>query len=159
MMTLALVWLRLIEGGVRRGAAGIGVVALGLGSLFGPYATMLFCHVPAAFALALADWSGARMTAPEGRRRAAFIMGLACGLACITDYLLVLVALGMVAARCGRREFPAAVAGLAIVVGVGAAYHTVAFGAPWRIGYDYQVNFGFARARVCLLYTSPSPRD
>ena len=148
LMTLALVWCRLIEGGVRRSAAAVGVAALGLGSLLGPYATMLFCHVPAAFALALADWSGARMAASEGGRRAAFTMGIACRLACITDYLLVLVVLGMVGARCGKSELPAVVAGLAIVVGVGAAYHTVAFGAPWSIGYDYQVNFGFARARA-----------
>lgn len=153
LLTLVLLGLRLRAVRTSEAIIAFSVAALGLASLLGPYAITLFGHVPAAFAVSLVYWSGERFEASRiadrgPRVRAGFIFGLAAGLAVVTDYLLVVPVAAFTVARL-RRDLLAPYLGGMIVFGSGAAvYHTLAFGAPWAIGYDFHTNFEFAKSRA-----------
>ncbi len=153
LLTLILVGSRLRAAGSQERTIVFCVAALAFASLFGPYAITLFSHVPAAFAVSLLYWSAQRVessTAIEPRvvRSAGVLLGLAAGLAVATDYLLLVPVAGVTIARM-RRDLVAPFLAGALVFGGGAAlYHTIAFGAPWAIGYDFHTNFEFAKSRA-----------
>lgn len=129
---------------------------LGLGSLLGPYSTMLFAHVTAALGIAGVLWCllGAR---EESDRRRLFGAGAFGSLAVSADYsAAVLVAGLLLALLWGRwRDLALVAAGAVPLAAATAGYHWMAFGGPFRIGYDYQTNFEFARDRSATFSASP----
>ncbi len=112
-----------------------------LGTTIFPYATLLQGHAAAAAWLVLAfhAWFPAD-GAPSARRSAAGGAAAACAIA--TEYLagpaVAILALGALAAP-GRRTHRAgamaagALPGLALL----GAYHTAAFGGPFKLGYQF----------------------
>lgn len=152
---LALVWWTLARRRASASACAFAVVMLGLGSLYGPYCTALFSHVSSAVALMLAWRAREHLGEPHRNKAAAISMGVALGWAVATDYALVLVALGMLALACRVRDWPWIALGSVPVAVAVAAYHHAAFGAWWRIGYDFHATFAFARARVSTFSGEP----
>ncbi len=130
--------------------AGAAVAALGLaGSLWGPYSTALFAHVPAGFALLACALLLSTLPAAGTRheRRHALAAGATAGLAAITDYSLLAAVVPMIVLLAPRRAWPWIAAGAAGPATIAAIYHMAAFGSPWAIGYDH-ARFGFARSRA-----------
>lgn len=127
-------------------------LALGLGSLFGPYSTMLFAHVTAALGVAGLLWALADNDVDSsttlGRRRLV-VGGLFASVAVSADYATVVLIVGLVVVlRWGRwRELAWIAVGALPIACSTAGYHWAAFGGPFRIGYDYQTNFEFAQDR------------
>jgi len=126
-------------------AAAFAAAHLGLASLWAVYATVLFSHVFAGTYLAAAFLCAARTHAPSARRAAA--VGLWSGAAAICEFALVPTAVAAVLLLLPRRRWLAGAAGLAVPAVLAGAYHTAAFGRPWRIGYDF-ARFAFARERA-----------
>lgn len=139
--------------GVSLAAQGFAASSLALASLWGPYATVLFSHVTAgvfAIACVLALEAGAGGDAPA-RRVPLALAGVAAAWAFGADYLVALLVLGLGLATLPPRRLvaaaPWAVSGAAPVLVAISAYHAAAFGSPWSLGYDYNTNFAFVRAR------------
>jgi len=144
---LVFVVLLLARLGVERSGQVFAVAALGLGSLWGPYSTMLFSHGTSA-TLVAATILLLHVDGERPRRWAAVLAGLAGGWAVASDYLLVLAVVPFVLACVPWRRWPLVLAGAAPIAVVTLAYHAVAFGSIWSIGYDFQTNFDFARSRA-----------
>ena len=154
---LLLTWLvgRVAEG-VAPGAGAPTAVAAALGTVLGPLSGVLFSHVPAAClgfaAYVLAQGRG-------GRRGLA--AGALAGALVLVEYQAVLVVLPLavyIAQRQGVRQLTWFVlGGLPFAVTL-AVYDAVAFGAPWRLSYQYvygpfaalqdQGLFGLGRPRM-----------
>jgi hypothetical protein len=121
------------------------LAAIGLGTLWGPYATLLFSHGSAMALLAaylLALERGQDDGAPSSMWMVAGLLG---AWVVAADYLLVAVVVPLTVIKSAPRVWPRILAGtlpVAIVVG---AYHAAAFGSPFSFGYQNQQNFGFAR--------------
>lgn len=125
--------------------------ALGLGSLWGPYSTVMFSHVTAGtmlIGLWLAlQWLDDEAASPRQVVVRAMVAG-ACGAwAIASDYLLLLVVVPLVAVGSAPRRWPLVLAGTLPVVAAVLAYHQFAFGSPLAVGYDFHTNFEFARSR------------
>ncbi len=141
---------------VRRLGAGIeaellAAGALGLGSLWGPYSTVLFSHVTAGTLLA-ALWLALLGLEDQGAStRATMVRALLAGLcgawAIACDYLLLVMVVPMVAIGSVPRRWPLILAGTSPLVAAVLTYHHLAFGHPLAVGYDFQTNFDFARQR------------
>lgn len=133
-------------------------LGLGLGSLFGPYSTMLFAHVTAALGVAGVLWALAQAR-DDGLvpRNRLVLAGLFGSLAVSADYSAAVLVAGLVVVlRWGRLGDLAWIAvGAVPVVALTAGYHWVAFGGPFRIGYDYQTNFDFAQDRSTTFSGNP----
>ncbi len=151
------VWLRRRE--VSPAGCTFAMVALGLGSLWGPYSTVLFSHVTAGtlviwcvlgLEVGTAEVEAGRPTIAV-QRAALFGAGLAAGAAAATDYLVGVLVLGLALAYVPPRRWlrvaPWLLLGTLGVVAATLAYHDAAFGSPWSIGYDHHANFEFARTR------------
>ena len=143
------------------------VIALAVGSLWGPYSTMLFSHVTAGTAL-LGLWLALRrdVTAqslqdpltPVARWRGLWLPlvgGAGGALAVAADYLLVLSVVPMVLLLASPRRWPLWLLGAAPIAALVAWYHHAAFGSAWAVGYDFQQNFAFARGRSSTFDRSP----
>lgn len=124
------------------------VGAVGLGSLWGPYSTMLFSHVTTATCMA------ALLCALEVDRDGSsmgpwvpLLAGLCGGWAVASDYLTLLLVVPLVAVAAPVRRWPWILAGAVPIAIATAAYHHAAFGSVFSIGYDSQSNFAFARDR------------
>jgi hypothetical protein len=128
--------------GLRAGPSALVAAAWGLATLALPYATLFYSHQVAAsllvtsFAIAVRI---ARGIDPPSRARL-FAIGAIGGWAIAVEYQSALAAIPIgvyLARRLGLRPMLWIVLG-----GVGPAlvlvwYHTVAFGAPWHLPYDY----------------------
>lgn len=154
---LVLLWKWLAALGMDTQGRWIAVLALGGASLWGPYATALFGHETAGVAVLTAalSFARARSSSERGASLRSGLGGLALGWACITDYTLVLVAVPMIAVFVPPRRWGWVAMGLAVPFALAAAYHDAAFGAWWRIGYDRQSNFAFARERAATFRGDP----
>ncbi len=165
----------------RRGASPAAQVfaalALGLGSLWGPYSTVLFSHVTAGAAVtwavlglevgmgpprgagAASGASAESSTDAPVRRLPLVGAGVAAGWAASTDYLVGLLVLGIALAIVPPRRYrsvaPWAVLGALPIVGATLGYHAAAFGSPWSLGYDHHANFEFARERSSTFSGNP----
>jgi hypothetical protein len=136
-------------------------VGFGLGTIAFPFATMYFGHATTTFFLFAAFYLLGRPEGWPGRWRPA-LAGLCAGLAVLVDISAVIgvLALGVYAVRHSfRRPFldsfrrpvlPAFRAPLLFAAGVVPAavlflaYDWVSFGGPFKLGYDYLANGGFA---------------
>lgn len=136
-------------------------VTLGLATLWGPYATVLFSHVTAgATAIAaLAALESAIGASGRARVTWALVAGLAGAWAGAADYLVALLVAGVFAATIDWRRDAKLLGwltlGAAPVVIATALYHDAAFGSPLSIGYDHHANFGFARERTSTFDGNP----
>lgn len=150
----------------RRGASPaaqlFAAACLGVASLWGPYATVLFSHVTAgtcAIGALLGLEHGLEGQAPAVRRGPLVLAGLAGGFALSADYLVVLLVLGLGLAAAPPRRWLAALPwvllGAAPILVVTLAYHQAAFGSPWSLGYDHHANFAFARDRTATFDGNP----
>jgi len=125
------------------------VLSLALASAFGPYSTVLFAHGTAATMMAACMLALVR-TSRDDQSTVAWplLAGLAGGWAIASDYLLVLAVVPLVLLQAPRRSWPAILLGAMPIVVATLAYHAAAFSSPFAIGYDFQQNFAFARARA-----------
>lgn len=162
LLLLALLPAFLERYGVRRATAELTVALYALGSMALPYSILFIAHQPSAVAVALA-WMLAQRVVDDGgappadlagdgrgaaRRdlRRMALAGLCAGWAPLLDYqaAFALVPLAAFFAWQLRRRpalFAAAALGAAPPIAALLAYHAVAFGSPWRTGYDASVTF------------------
>lgn len=134
------------------------MLGLGLATLWGPYATALYAHVPSAtlisgFVLGVvvlregpSGWRGHAIAAATG-------LAGAWAIAC--DYLLVLAIVPASLLAIDRRRWPLVLAGALPITLATLAYHQAAFGSPWSIGYDHHATFEFARERESTFGGNP----
>lgn len=144
----------------RRGATPVAqafaAATLALGSLWGPYATVLFSHVTAGTCVVWTVLALERAldhdVPPRPSRLALAAAGLGAGWAAAADYLVGLLVLGVGLAIVPPRRWlatlPWLVLGALPIVAATLAYHHAAFGSPWSLGYDHHANFAFARDRL-----------
>lgn len=141
--------------GVRRATAELVCALYALGSMAMPYSILFIAHQPSAVAVALA-WMLAQRVADEpsaAAGRAAVgrmaLAGFCAGWAPLLDYQaafalvpLASFALWQLRARRDRLSLVlAAAAGAAPPIAALLGYHALAFGSPWRTGYDASVTF------------------
>lgn len=122
------------------GAAAFGAVAFALGTPIWGWSTTLFGHAPVADLFIIAVWALWRGGEARSLRFGA-IAGAALGLAVLIEFQAVLA--GSIIALWGasrlRRPAPLAVAALAGAVTLLVplvAYNLIAFGTPFRLGYE-----------------------
>ena len=134
------------------------VLAIGLGTLWGPYSTMLFSHVTAGTMLVWCLVGLERLgdAATAGARwRAAVLAGVAGSWAVSADYALVVAVVPLVLVVGPWREaWKVGLAALPIAL-LTAAYHDAAFGSPLSIGYDHHATFDFATSRAATFSGNP----
>jgi hypothetical protein len=119
------------------GAAMFATIAFAFGTLYFPYATMLYDHDVVAAALVAAFLCA--HGAPSSRRL--FLSGLCAGAAIVASYLSAIAAaiLAVYAlARAGRRGATAFAAGAIPALAVLAAYNVACFGTPLTTNYAWQ---------------------
>ncbi|MDJ0852409.1 MAG: hypothetical protein QNK04_28900 [Myxococcota bacterium] len=130
------------------GARVAAALTLGLGTLWLPYSTVLFEHVPAGTIslVALGSIHAGRRAEPGGVRRARlqlFAAGTACGLLVLLNYGLVLLVscLTLYAASVCRPRARVAwlLAGGVLPALALTAYHQACFGAPFATARDHQL--------------------
>ncbi len=153
-LAAAVLFLLLLEWNVSPGAAALAALIFGLGTPMWIYATQFWGHALAAaclvFAFAAAD--RLRYSAGLGESAAlAAIVGLSAGWAVVTEFPAAIpaVMIGVMALvhlqRLGRRSFLYAGAALCLTAGLCLAtillYQKAAFGSPFRLGYEYVVNY------------------
>ncbi|MEE9386712.1 MAG: hypothetical protein V3V08_25125 [Nannocystaceae bacterium] len=114
-------------------------------TLWGPYATTLFSHATAALFVSIVLWGCHALGQRPVQRRVAVLTGAAAAWAVATDYLLVVPMVGVVAWTVPTRYWALLIAGGLPIVVATLAYHSVAFGSPWALGYHFQQRFAFAR--------------
>ncbi len=146
----------------RRGVDAAGqcvvLVAIGVGTLWGPYSTMLFSHVTAGTMLVGCLWGLESMRdaqSQRGRWVAGAFAGLAGAWAISTDYALVVAVVPLVLLVGGWRDLHRVVLGAVPLVLATAAYHDAAFGSPLSIGYDHHATFAFATTRAATFSGNP----
>lgn len=152
----AVLFAMLLGWGMTPGAAGFAVVVFGLGTPMWIYATQFWGHALVSacllLAFAAADW--VRRTAGMRARMAlAAVVGFAAGWAVVSEYPAAIpaVLIGVMALVYCRKSaaekksfyYPAAAlcATAALCLAVIFIYQKVAFGSPFRLGYEYVVNY------------------
>lgn len=142
-------------------------LTMGLGTLWLPYSTLLFDHVPVA-ALSLAALALIRASdgaGPSEGRRAAYGLlaaGGACGLMLALNYGVVLTAallfgyaLWLCRPRVRALWLAAGAAGPVLAL---AGYHQVCFGDPLSIAYEYELDvFKTRDAALLSVFDWPDP--
>jgi hypothetical protein len=121
----------------------VAVLAIIFGSTIAAFTTVLFGHVLAA-TLAFAAWFVLR-GATRDRRAPWIIAGFLVASDIVTEYTMLLLALvfaGYVLWRARERLGWFLLGGVPPAL-VAAAYQTVAFGAPWKVGYGTKNASGF----------------
>ncbi|MBV1858039.1 MAG: hypothetical protein KUG77_06475 [Nannocystaceae bacterium] len=134
------------------------VLAVGVGTLWGPYSTMLFSHVTAGAMLVWCVWGLETLSlegTPPQRWRSGLVAG-ACGAWAVSaDYALVVAVVPLVLLVGPFRESWRVVLGATPVVIATALYHDAAFGSPLSIGYDHHATFAFATSRAATFSGDP----
>lgn len=145
------------------GARIAAALTLGLGTLWLPYATMLFDHVAVA-ALSLVSLALIRSAGRSEARRAWRLLGAgaACGVMVVLNYgvVLTVACLGVFAlAVCRPRHHVAYfVAGGVLPALALGAYHQVCFGSPFSIAYAHELDiFRTESAPFLGVFDVPDP--
>lgn len=137
-----------------RRAALLGSVLVTLGTPICAYATSFYGHTPAAAlvlgGLVALDPIGTHRDQPSDRRL--YVAGACLASAPGCEYLaalpVALVSAWYVLRSKNRLHVLGRLAlGAAVPVAIVGAYHTLAFGAPWRTGYSFIVNPQFAEGQ------------
>jgi len=142
----------------------LAALALGLGTLYFPFATLLFDHLPVAVLslLAFALLRAGRVGRERGASVRLAAAGLAIGAAVLCNYAAVLTALALVLYAIvivrPRRNVLLVLAGgspAAILLG---AYQAACFGSPWTLATSHQSElFATAGARWLGAFDLPRP--
>jgi hypothetical protein len=141
-------------------AALVAALALGFGSTYFPYATMLYEHNVAAV-LMLASWYFAHVARGfERPRRQLVLAGLCAGGAAISSYIMAVAVIFLAAyiVTTRKREdllwFGAGIAGPFLLI---CAYNVACFGTPFTTNYHFE-NPAFTSDRAALgVFQPPSP--
>ena len=158
-----------IEWGGSRRAAIVAALAYGLATPAWPYATLFMGHAVTAGCLMAGFTAAVVMNRSPRPLRLAWLVGLACGWASVTEFpaaipaaLIAALALSVCRAdvRARRRVAACMLAGAAIALACLAAYSTAAFGPPLRLGYASEEAFegmrrgmfGIATPRLDVAY-------
>lgn len=160
VLGLFLLLLRSLRGALEPEGArfGIGIAALGLGSILLPYSTLFYAHVPAAFFLTV-SW----ISQKNGRMAQADIAG---AVACALEFPVLIPFAVLVAYRPHGWTRPWPLCRLALLLAAAlapqAAHNWMAFGSPLRMGYELETAdafagmhngfFGFAAPSLRALY-------
>lgn len=132
-------------------------LALAFGTMLWPYSAVYYGHVPAAafLILAFAILFSARGDASRLTAARLFTVGLAAGLAFITDYTAGLIVVGLIVFGIFalRREGPLgllkaagiSICGAALPLGLALAYNWNVYGSAFATGYAYEVENRFAQ--------------
>jgi len=155
-LAAVVLFVMLLGWGVSPGGAGFAVLVLGLGTPMWIYATQLWGHAFASaclvFGFAAADQLRRRTTL-AGKTLFAGLTGLAAGWAVVTEYPAAIpaVMIGVMAlvycrrSAAQKKSFILSAAALLLTAGVCLAtillYQRAAFGSPFRLGYEYIVNY------------------
>ena len=134
------------------------LLAVSVGTLWGPYSTMLFSHVTAGTMLVWCVWgleSLADAESSAARWRFAALAGLTGAWAVSADYALVVAVVPLVLVVGPWREAPKLALGALPIALLTAAYHDAAFGSPLSIGYDHHATFAFATSRGATFSGNP----
>lgn len=123
------------------------VVGLGLCTAYASYATMLFSHVSACAMLFLCWWACCE-SATDSRQANlwAALAGLCGAWAVACEYSLIVAMVPTLVVGVSRKRWLWMAAGGLMIAAATAAYHQAAFDSPFAIGYDFHVNFAFARS-------------
>lgn len=137
--------LRMSAAGARAGAT-----VFALGTIYWPYSTFLMSHGPVAACLVCCWYGLFRARAATDPTRLYALAGFAAGCAVLVEYtgailLPPLAVYGFVTARHKKSAVATALAAGLPPILLLAAYHTAAYGSPWRTGYAYLVNRTFAQ--------------
>ena len=153
-LAAAVLFTLLLKWNVTPGAAALAALIFGLGTPMWIYATQFWGHALAAaclvFAFAAADRLRESTSGLQSVTLAA-IVGLTAGWAVVTEFPAAVPALmiGVMALlylqRRGGRSFLCAGTALCLTAGICLAtillYQKAAFGSPFRLGYEYVVNY------------------
>lgn len=137
------------------------VIAIGAGTLWGPYSTMLFSHATAGTMLIWHVWALStinRDTDTISKRRTielAVLAGLTGAWAVSCDYLLLLAIIPLTWLSSSARQWPWILAGALPIAIATALYHQAAFGSVLSIGYDHHASFDFAQSRAQTFSGNP----
>ena len=145
---------------VRPPAALAAMLVYGLGTLAFPYSSQFYSHQMAASAMFAAFFLLWRVVKEEGRPREAWLAGSLVGLAVITEYITIVLALLLLVWTVyhqRRLGTAARVSVSALPWGlVAAAYHLAAFGTPLPVGYTHAVHFADVHAQGFMGLTTPT---
>lgn len=126
-------------------AATAATLAFGFGTLFFPYATMLFEQNVAAAGLLASFWLLERARADATARRVtagAALAGIAAGWAAISSYVAALPVLLLAGSAAMAPRRPRLLAGFALGVAgpllVAGVYHQLCYGSPFTTAYAHQ---------------------
>jgi hypothetical protein len=159
---LALLWL--VRGVAERLEPGFGLaaaVALGLGTLLLPFATLFFSHALSAFVVFAAF--ALLFHERDGRPRLALVAaaGLLAGLSGVVEYPNAFAAavLGVYAVARTGRLIRALAYGMGVLVGISPllAYNQWAFGSVMHLSYAGSLSDGAVQPREALLGAYPDP--
>ena len=151
VLALALEWR------ASRAAAIVAALAYGLATPAWPYATLFIGHAVTAGCLMAGFTAAVIMNRSSQPLRLAWLVGLACGWASVTEFpaampaaIIVAFALATSGVHRGGRWGVALrlLAGVALALACLAAYNAAAFGSPFRIGYASEEAFEGMRRGV-----------
>lgn len=155
-LAAAVIFLMLLNWNIRPGAAVFALVVFGLGTPMWIYATLFWGHALASACLVFAFAAADHLREPGSSARQlalAAAVGLAAGWAVVTEFPAAVPAamIGVMAliycrrSAAGTRDFLWNAAALCFTAGLCLAtillYHKAAFGSPFRLGYEYVVNY------------------
>src|SRR5437588_655191 len=160
VLALALEWR------ASRAAAIVAALAYGLATPAWPYATLFIGHAVTAGCLMAGFTAAVIMNRSSQPLRLAWLVGLACGWASVTEFpaaipaaIIVAFALATGGVHRGGRWGVALrlLAGAALALACLAAYNAAAFGSPFRIGYASEEAFEGMRRGVFGISTAQPP--
>lgn len=167
-LAAAVLFLLLLKWNISPGAAALAALMFGLGTPMWIYATQFWGHALAAACLVFAFAAADRLRYFPGLGESAAlaaIVGLSAGWAVVTEVPAAVpaVMIGVMALiylqRLGKRNFLYAGAALCLTAGICLAtillYQKAAFGSPFRLGYEYVVNYQDTLQQGALGVTYP----
>jgi hypothetical protein len=139
------------------------MLSYGLATIAFPVSSQFFSHQLAASAMFAAFYILWRKVREGAKRPSAWLAGALMGFAVITEYIMAMVCLLIIACAlhqrrifCARSILPRVVAAAVPWGLLMAGYNLIAFGTPLPAGYSYTVNYADVHAQGFLGLTLPS---